>query len=89
MIHRLKKIGTAAAVVLGLLVLSATPADAYPVPDDHVYEHEVGPDKRDWFCTFQLSVNAITCAWAPGEGSTAGTMPLVRRPYQWWNVFTW
>lgn len=70
--RRLMTITAAAALVL----LPVTPAAAAPgEPNDgHIYSYDVGPDKTDWFCTYQLSVEAVTCVYAPGEGSSSGKL---------------
>lgn len=80
MTHRLRKIGTGLVVATGLLVLSATPAEA---ADDYVSGSDVGPDKSDWFCTYQVSVDDIACTYHPGNGSTSGKQLVQPFHFDW------
>jgi hypothetical protein len=77
------------ALAAGLALVPAATAQARPVVDDIVYEHDLGPDKSDWYCTYQVSVDAVTCAWAPGNGETAGKYLIPQCTTRWWNPWTW
>lgn len=87
MTHRLRTLATGTAVIAGLLVLSAEPAQARPTfpAHDTVRQSDVGPDQRDWYCTYQVDVDDVTCVYSPGNGSTSGR-ELVK-PWSWRDLW--
>lgn len=57
-------------VIAAPAATGSSSAAAYPYnfEDDIVRSSELGPDKSDWICTFQVSVMDSTCIYAPGKG---------------------
>jgi hypothetical protein len=83
-----------AVAVLGIAsVLVVAPvgvAQARPVDPrtDIVTPSDIGPDKTDWNCTYQVSVNQVTCVYSPG--AHRALKPTIRKSADhWWNPWSW
>jgi len=80
-----------AATILGSSIATASDAAAGPridVDTSYISSEDVGPDKTDWWCTYQLSVNDIVCDYSPGVHRPM--KPVIRESVNhWWNPWSW
>ncbi len=77
-------------IALGGFTVTAGPASARPVDprEDIVRPGDLGPDRADWWCTYQQSIGEVSCAYAPGHQRPL--RPVMREEAdQWWNVWSW
>ncbi len=84
---------TAAVALLCATLASvgaATPASARPADplDGYVRPHDLGPDRSEWTCTYQVRYDEALCVYDPVPDRDME--PRARKNVdRWWNIWSW
>ncbi len=79
-----------AGSITGLGIGVAAPASARPVDplDEFVRPYDLGPDKSEWTCTYQVRYGEALCVYDPVPDRDME--PRARKNVDhWWNPWSW